>query len=371
MDVTPQELRDIEIREAWRGYHRDDVDELLERAAATIEDLEAENHQLRARLSQAQAGGQPGGQGGAPTRQPAPSPLARPASAPAPARPAPPAPVAPAPVPTGDADIIQRTLLLAQKAADEAIADARRRAQEIVGSAEAKATKLVDEAEAKATEIAAAERKKLEEDIGRLQNARDTLSADVDTLERFEQEYRDRLRRAIEGELDLLAQATGVGQRPEISEIELPESSTPRRAAAPRPTPATAPPISDADDEEEEDSWSASQEGAVTVGRSSRTADQDPTEHVAAAPPPADSWDTGPAEGWTDAPTAALVEDSGDVPVIDDAGGASLDDDAFFASLREAVRDEGPLDRGDQSDDAAFFDQEDTDEHRGLFKRRR
>ena len=57
MDVTPQELRDIEIREAWRGYHRDDVDELLERAAATIEDLEAENHQLRARLSQAQAGG--------------------------------------------------------------------------------------------------------------------------------------------------------------------------------------------------------------------------------------------------------------------------------------------------------------------------
>ena len=39
MDVTPRELRDIEIREAFRGYHRDEVDELLERAAATIEDL--------------------------------------------------------------------------------------------------------------------------------------------------------------------------------------------------------------------------------------------------------------------------------------------------------------------------------------------
>ena len=27
MDVTPQELRDIEIRESFRGYHRDDVDD--------------------------------------------------------------------------------------------------------------------------------------------------------------------------------------------------------------------------------------------------------------------------------------------------------------------------------------------------------
>jgi len=362
MDVTPQELRDIEIREAWRGYHRDDVDELLERAAATIEDLEAENHQLRARLSQAQAGG--GAQG--PARQPAPSPLARPTPAPAPARPAPAAPPAAAPLPTGDADIIQRTLLLAQKAADEAIAEARRRAQDIVGTAEAKAAKLVDEAESKAAEIAAAERKKLEEDIERLQNARDTLSADVDTLERFEQEYRERLRRAIEGELDLLAQATGVGQRPEMSEIELPRSSAPSRPAPTRPTPQPVAP--DADDG---DSWSASQEGAVRIPEASPAGDQDPTQHVAPAAA-SESWDTGPAGGWTDAPTAAVVEDSGDVPVIDDLGGGeSLDDDAFFASLREAVRDEGPLDRGGASDDAAFFDQEDTDEHRGLFKRRR
>jgi DivIVA domain-containing protein len=44
MDVSPQELRDVEIREAWRGYHRDDVDELLERAAATIEHPDEEVH---------------------------------------------------------------------------------------------------------------------------------------------------------------------------------------------------------------------------------------------------------------------------------------------------------------------------------------
>ena len=44
MDVTPRELRDTDIREGFRGYHRDDVDELLERAAATIE-----GHQERVR----------------------------------------------------------------------------------------------------------------------------------------------------------------------------------------------------------------------------------------------------------------------------------------------------------------------------------
>ena len=46
------------------------------------------------------------------------------------------------------------------------------------------------------------------------------------------------------------------------------------------------------------------------------------------------------------------------------------DDDAFFASLREAVRDDAPLGTG-QPEDEAFFDQDDTDEHRRLFKRRR
>jgi DivIVA domain-containing protein len=34
MDVTPRELRDVEIREAFRGYNRDEVNDLLERAAA-------------------------------------------------------------------------------------------------------------------------------------------------------------------------------------------------------------------------------------------------------------------------------------------------------------------------------------------------
>jgi DivIVA domain-containing protein len=211
IDVTPQELRDIEIREAWRGYHRDDVDELLERAAATIEHLQEENRQLKARLAQAPKQAQP---------QPA---------QPQPAQPQP-APVAPAPLPpvrTSETDVIQRTLVLAQKAADEAVAEARAKAQQLLAESETKADQMVAEAEATARRIADAERGKLEDEIARLVGTRDALTADVDALERFEVEYRERLRVAIQAELDLLASTKhGAGDRPQLSAYDLPERSS-------------------------------------------------------------------------------------------------------------------------------------------------
>jgi len=358
LDVSPQELRDIEIREAWRGYHRDDVDELLERAASTIEHLDAENQQLRDRISQGAGQARPA----APAVMVAPPPQPTPAPAPV---------VAPAAARIADTDVIQRTLVMAQKAADEAVADARQQAQRIVGDAEAHSRDLVDRAEARAAEIAEGERRKLEEDIGRLQNARDTLNADVDALERFEQEYRERLRRAIGAELDLLGQtSSGALERPLTHDVELP-ASTPRTWSEAPPAPAP------------EGSWSASQEGVAPVPPVARPAPTAPpsagaaTVHIEAVPAGDAAWDPAPAGGWGDAPTADLVDDSAEMALIDDQGGHgdSLDDDAFFASLREAVRDDAPLSDGGVAgagdDDSAFFDQDDTDEHRRLFKRRK
>ena len=262
-----------------------------------------------------------------------------------------------------DTDVIQRTLVLAQKAADEAVAEARARAQRIVGDAEAHSKDLVDRAESRAAEIAESERRKLEDDINRLQNTRDTLNADVDALERFEQEYRERLRRAIGAELDLLGQTvSGAQERPAIHDVEVPAVTTKRRSPA-APGARVEP----------EGSWSASQEGVVAPI-------PDPglsTVHIAAVPAGEAAWDPAPAGGWDDAPTAGVVDDSEEVPLVDAAGqfGDSLDDDAFFASLREAVRDDAPHNDGGVAgvggDDSAFFDEDDTDEHRRLFKRRR
>ncbi|MSO79187.1 MAG: DivIVA domain-containing protein [Acidimicrobiia bacterium] len=336
MDITPQELRDIEIREAWRGYHRDDVDELLERAAATIEHLEMEIAQSRGRSDAA--------------------PLAPPPPVPVMTQPAPaPAPIPAVPMRGPETDMIQRTLLLAQKAADEAVAEAKLRASQIVTESEERAQELVAEAEANARRIADVEKTRLEEDIARLTEARDTLTADVDALERFEQEYRDRLRHAIQAEMDLLEATAGEVVRPELSEIDLPDSGP---------------------------SWSASQEGVapapVAVIPVAPVAPMStPTVHIEAVPaytaPEVESdWDPAPAGGWTD--DATVVSDRGefDLPTGDDyvADGDSLDDDAFFASLREAVRDDAPLGPA-RDDDSQYFDEDDTKETKRLFKRRR
>src|SRR5262249_11707225 len=111
MDVTPRELRDIEIREGFRGYNRDDVDELLERAAATIESLKERLRKLSEQVQTTDVGQQP-------TRE--------------------------------TEDMLHRTLLLAQKAADEAVAEAQFKARQILDDAETKSRAQLAEAESSA-----------------------------------------------------------------------------------------------------------------------------------------------------------------------------------------------------------------------------
>ena len=117
MDVTPQELRGSEIKDSWRGYDRDEVDDLLERAAVTIEGL---SQKVQDALSR-------------------PVPAAAPVAAPAPAE-------VPLPSSRDDADMLQRTLLLAQRAADDAVNEAQARARQLLEESEAKAQSLVSDA---------------------------------------------------------------------------------------------------------------------------------------------------------------------------------------------------------------------------------
>jgi DivIVA domain-containing protein len=321
MDVTPQELRDVEIREAWRGYHRDDVDELLERAAATIEHLQDEVRQEKLRAAQA------------PT--PAPAPARTPAVTP---------PPVPERRPPGvDTDVIQRTLVLAQKAADEAVAEARAAAQQMLAESEAKAQSLVGEAEANARRIADTERRRLEEEIGQLTAARETLNADVDALERFESEYKERLRQAIRAELAVLDSPNPpTGERPSLHAVHVP---------APR-------------------SWSASSGYAPSAeGAGSPAALASggvPTVSIQAVSAH-EQWEESSGE-WGETPAAAVVDDA-EEPDLSERS-ESLDDDAFFASLREAVRDDTPLGSREPTSEH-FLDAEEPDDQRKLFRRRR
>ncbi len=249
MDVTPQELRSSEIKDSWRGYDRDEVDDLLERAAVTIESLTQEVQESQSR----------------------PAPVAAAVAA------APPAEV-PLPSSRDDAEMLQRTLLLAQRAADDAVNEAQARAKQLLEESEAKAQTLVSDAEATARRIAEGERRRLETELLDLSARREQLRSDADALEEYVAGYRDRIRSAIEGDLAKLGgDVEPPTERPELHDVEIPVERDPAPTAAvaaviethPAPAPAPVP--------------AAEPEVDLTDARDSGGSSGD------------DAWDSGPA----------------------------------------------------------------------------
>jgi cell division initiation protein len=355
MDVTPRELRDTDIREGFRGYHRDDVDELLERAASTLEGLTERVRQLTERLSSAE-----GSAGKSRETE----------------------------------ETLQRTLVLAQKTADEAIADAKERSRTMVEEAEAKSRDLVSEAEGTARRIAENERQRLETEILDLSSRREALNADVEALEKYEREYRSRLRKAIEAELDSLGKfSTEHGKRPKLSEVEVPRpregianSGRPPAPAAPPPSPAAPSKSSPSSPSPSSPSSSPSMPTAEigSVEPFSKAPTKPPSNPPSRSPtvPPSESSRPAPVsdpEPWpgpdptesesVPKPQAGSTPGLADfVPTDEPVEPEVLDDDAFFATLREAVRDDAPLGPRDEEADEGL---DDDDPPRKRFRRRR
>jgi DivIVA domain-containing protein len=116
-------LRTVEFRETLKGYHRDDVDEYLEKAAVEAEGLQEQLRQSGERLRQAaerisQLETQLEQQPVAVTKSEASVPD----------------------------DTLQRTLLLAQKFVDETKADSEAQASRIIAEADAKARQMTEQA---------------------------------------------------------------------------------------------------------------------------------------------------------------------------------------------------------------------------------
>ncbi len=331
MDVTPRELRDIDIREGFRGYNRDDVDELLERAAATIEGLNERLRRLTEQVTSAE-----GQQGQSRETE----------------------------------EMLHRTLLLAQRAADEAVADAQFKARQILDDAETKSRAQLAEAESAARRQVDTERRRLETEVIELGSRREALLADVDGLERFESEYRVRLRRALEADLESLAGQGPVAPsaRPPIHEVEVPGPGVANNAMS---DPSASSPAS------------ATSVPPKTPQPPATDAGGPPTAEIRAVgswdlpvrSPEARSPSTGPSASPT-TPAAsesfAATTDAARAPRFPTEASDSepLDDDAFFASLREAVSDQAPLGPRDEIPDSTGG-YEDDDAKSGLFRRRR
>src|SRR5712691_13095952 len=129
MDVTPHDLRNAELREAFRGYRPEEVEELLERAAITLEKMHERNRQLQERMSQLEAEGATSKEMESALRQ---------------------------------------TLLLAQRTADETVTSAHERARHLLEESEDRALKLTTEAEEQARTIGEAQRHKYETIVAEL-----------------------------------------------------------------------------------------------------------------------------------------------------------------------------------------------------------
>ena len=371
MEITARELRDQEIHSEIRGYSRDEVNDLLERAAAAIEASNERVTQLQQRLTSAQTEAL----GNRETE-----------------------------------DILHRTLLLAQRAADEAVAEATAKSRQMLDEAEISSRRVVAEAEADARQRGETERRRLEEEIVDLAARRDTLLADVEALTRFEAEYRERMVRALESDLSVLRSrpTTAPATLPETSDVKIPDAEPPASpaptggpapASGSSPAPGGAAPRTDAPAANAPAS-SPGPAGKVDA-KSEPAAPPSPRPGPASASAPASASSTANmATSEVDVRTlfessrqqssavasaapiavpAAEPARAANVKSIDlNAGGFDadiLDDDAFFATLRDAVHDEkplGPRDDDDPTGESTFFDQDaERGTFRDVFRRRR
>ena len=141
MEIDARTIREVEFREKIRGYNPDDVDDFLEQVAVAFEAMEDRLRNIAVQPGSAN----PPTATQVETREIRPTPAVV-SSATERSR------------ATGasfefDPDTIQRTLLLAQKTADETVKAAEEQAESTVGEAKAKADALINQAMNRAREI--------------------------------------------------------------------------------------------------------------------------------------------------------------------------------------------------------------------------
>lgn len=300
-EISPSHLREgVEFSVKLRGYDPEQVDDFLDRVAGGIELLQ---QQLRQALERAARAEQQAAENAETDRA------------------------------------LRRTLLLAQKTADELTAEADAYAARVRSEADAQAEAILAEAREAAAREAIAAQQSLRDDIRRLETARTLLEADIDALGRFVEAERARLRSVLEEQLERLGSLT-VERRPPSHEVALP------------PIPAVPEPAAaDAGGEPEPEPDGAAEADAAAAG----------PEHDAEA-------ETAGVAGEEAAPDGAAVEAeasgaSGEpgrpaprdvFAPAGDEGEPTAAHDPFLDELRKATVDDEPLGPRDDDRDDLF-----------------
>ncbi len=387
MDAATQ-LTDIQFTERKRGYDPDEVDSFLEKLGDAVVKLQEKVKEANRRADEAEN---------------------RAAKAPA-----------------ADeeqlGETLKKTLVLAQKTADQAVDEAKVEAQRLLDEARSKAEalvrkaederkKLVSEAEREAREAAEAAARPVREAITRLTTERDGLSDDVGLLERHLDEVRRRLRAGVDEIRDLLdhPERFRAGEGPRLPERpaavagrQAPSGTPGQGSAGPPPRPESAGPgaptsspgtdrgadssgaAPPAAEESSGDKPGSAAGGGAGEGDAPRSkADSKlspgggifPTREPGSPKGPAGSSERGEAAGGSTtlasatgiSATAVGAGAAAAAPTTKDAAAESSGsgDDGFLTELKRAVTEEselGPVDP--EADEAmkAFFDQDLEDE---------
>ncbi len=176
MSVTSREINEKQFHDAWRGYNQEEVDDFLDKIAETLGQLERENAALQERLRELDQTVEAS---------------------------------------RSTEEMLKKTLVTAQKAAEEAIATAKQKAERLVSEAEERAQRAREELRervATAEEEVRTRTAKAEEEartraarLEREQEARrQEMQASVDRLQGFETEIKGRLRAFLEQQVKAL-----------------------------------------------------------------------------------------------------------------------------------------------------------------------
>lgn len=190
MDITANDVENVTFATAKKGYDADQVDRFLDNVAATLRALEEQIRNARAHAVDLE--------GQAKEQQ-------------------------------ETEEMMRRTLLVAQRASDEAVAEAQAQARDLVTSAEAQARDLEATARSRADELE-----------GRMQRQRQAFDADIESLRRFHNDFRQSLQQMITEHADLLHKTGRLAEAlPEMpSEAAQPPSPRPAGEAPQPPRPA-------------------------------------------------------------------------------------------------------------------------------------
>ncbi len=364
MELTPELLTSVDLREQWRGYNKDDVDDFLERVAAAIGDLQERLREAERRASDAHRR------------------LADQA----------------------DNDEIRNTLLLAQRTAAAAIEEATATAEQIVAAADKDAAERIIAAESRLARLEVEIDQREREQLGALAERRAALEADIEALATFAADHRARLKEALQVQLQAVeAAAFEPPQAPATSGITVGAGPTaadwvadPDVASARAELLAALSTVSgEQPDDDDED---PSPPGPVSSAAGAE-ADVVAPDIAEAPAPPDDAVDVAWAAAADDeaadvvaaspSPSPVLFDDEQLPEVVEVPSPSSddepvewrhavisdePDDDPFLAELRRAVTDTEPLGPRDDTDEPRYEGEGDTHDPLGppgRFRRRR